>query len=52
MPDLGGLSIQLSTPNLFFRQFIPELLVGAYQKEPEAIWWKMVSDQLIKLIKE
>jgi hypothetical protein len=52
IPDLGGLSIQLQTPNLFFRQFIPELLVRAYQKEPEAIWWKMVSDRLITLIKE
>ncbi|HWZ04444.1 MAG TPA: hypothetical protein VNX40_12595 [Mucilaginibacter sp.] len=52
MPDLGGLSIQLYAQNLFFRQFIPELLVKAYHKEPEAIWWKMVTDQLLAIKKE
>ena len=46
MPDLGGLSIQLYTPILFFRQFIPELLVRAYRKDPEAIWWQMVEDKI------
>jgi hypothetical protein len=51
MPDVGGLSIQLYTPTLFFRQFIPQLLMSAYRKDPEIIWWQMVEDKIREKIK-
>lgn len=46
MPDVGGLNIQLYTSRLFFRQFISQLLVSAYRKDPEIIWWQMVEDKI------
>lgn len=46
MPDLGGLIIQVYTPNSFFRQFVPQLALSAFKNEPLIIWWQMVSDKV------
>jgi hypothetical protein len=52
LPDLGGLCIQVYTPRIFFREFIPTMLAMAYKKEPEAIWWNMVTDRLLAIMEK
>lgn len=47
-----GYSVQLYTPNHFYRERLTDFIFRQDKTHPKAVWWNMISEQLANLKKE